>query len=131
MLRPVQKTATTREEFDAALAMTDQITVEGDETLLAYAINDAAGTGWGGPWQDHAHRINPVSHRVLPHHTGRSDTKAVQCLGATATGPEFTRLGVVWEQPHIVVETHTRVLDVVDQSPFAAAARAASSISFP
>ena len=44
MLRPVQTVrVTTREELDAALATADQITVDGDDELLSYAVNKAAG----------------------------------------------------------------------------------------
>jgi hypothetical protein len=44
MLRPVRTVrATTKEEVDAALAAADQITVEGDDELLTYAVNKAAG----------------------------------------------------------------------------------------
>ena len=44
MLRPVRTIlATTREEVDTALATADQITVEGDDELLSYAVNKAAG----------------------------------------------------------------------------------------
>jgi hypothetical protein len=45
MLRPVRTVrVTSKEELDAALATTaDQITVEGDDELLSYAINKAAG----------------------------------------------------------------------------------------
>jgi hypothetical protein len=43
MLRPVRTVrATTKEEVDAALARADQITVEGDDELLSYAVNKAA-----------------------------------------------------------------------------------------
>jgi hypothetical protein len=44
MLRPVKTVrATTKEEVDAALATADQVTVEGDDELLTYAVNRAAG----------------------------------------------------------------------------------------
>jgi cobalamin biosynthesis Mg chelatase CobN len=44
MLRPVRTVfVTTKEELDAALATADQITVEGDDELLSYAVNQAAG----------------------------------------------------------------------------------------
>jgi hypothetical protein len=44
MLRPVRTvTVTSKEELDAALASADQITVEGDDELLTYAVNEAAG----------------------------------------------------------------------------------------
>ena len=44
MLRPVRTVrVTTKEEFDAALATADQITVEGDDKLLSYAVNRASG----------------------------------------------------------------------------------------
>jgi hypothetical protein len=44
MLRPVRTVrVTTKEELDAALATADQITVEGDDELLSYAANKAAG----------------------------------------------------------------------------------------
>jgi hypothetical protein len=43
MLRPVKTVrATTKEEVDAALDTADQITVEGDDELLAYAVNKAS-----------------------------------------------------------------------------------------
>jgi hypothetical protein len=41
-VRPFAAIVTTQEEFDAALAKADQITVEGDDALLSYAINKAA-----------------------------------------------------------------------------------------
>jgi hypothetical protein len=44
MLRPVRTVrVTSKEELDAALASADQITVEGDDELLTYAVNRAAG----------------------------------------------------------------------------------------
>jgi hypothetical protein len=44
MLRPVKTASvTTKEELDVALATADQITVEGDDELLSYAVNKAAG----------------------------------------------------------------------------------------
>lgn len=44
MLRPVRTArVTSKEELDAALATADQITVEGDDELLSYAVNKAAG----------------------------------------------------------------------------------------
>ena len=44
MLRPVRTVrVATKEELDAALAAADQITVEGDDELLTYAVNKAAG----------------------------------------------------------------------------------------
>jgi len=43
MLTPVRTVrATTREEIDAALATADQVTVEGDDELLTYAVNKAS-----------------------------------------------------------------------------------------
>ena len=40
MLRPVPTVrVTTKEELDAALATADRITVEGDDTLLSYAVS--------------------------------------------------------------------------------------------
>jgi hypothetical protein len=43
VLRPVQTViVTSKEELDAALATADQITVEGDDELLSYAVNKAA-----------------------------------------------------------------------------------------
>jgi hypothetical protein len=43
MLRPTRTVrVTTREELDAALATADQVTVEGDDELLTYAVNKAA-----------------------------------------------------------------------------------------
>lgn len=42
--RPLREVhATTKEELDAALATADQIVVEGDDELLSYAVNKAAG----------------------------------------------------------------------------------------
>jgi cold shock protein len=44
MLRPVKAVrVTTKEALDAALATADQITVDGDDELLSYAVNKAAG----------------------------------------------------------------------------------------
>jgi hypothetical protein len=44
MVRPVRTVrVTTKEQFDAALARADQITVEGDDKLLSYAVNKASG----------------------------------------------------------------------------------------
>lgn len=43
VLRPVKTAlATTKEELDAALASADQVTVEGDDELLSYAVNKAS-----------------------------------------------------------------------------------------
>src|SRR5690348_1333426 len=44
MLRPVRTArVTTKRELDAALATADQVTIEGDDDLLSYAMNKAAG----------------------------------------------------------------------------------------
>jgi hypothetical protein len=68
MLRPVRTArATTKEEVDAALATADQITVEGDDELLSYAINKAA--------------VDPEN-RVTVDTTGSQAVKHVQVAGS-------------------------------------------------
>jgi len=99
MLRPVRTVlATTKEEVDAALATADQITVEGGDELLSYAVDKAA--------EDPENRI------TFKAFTGDEDEKRRAAL-TLLRAEEKPRAGANWSPRFVVVSAVIALLLIV------------------